>query len=87
MDDGDDGIHFNEASKPIQIKKRKLDVSISHIEQTRDATATGNRPVRCSLGFLTGHSRNFLHFFMDFRSIFAKIKSRNTLFCMTDKFH
>ena len=34
MDDGDDGIHFNEVPKPIQIKKRKLDVSISHIEQT-----------------------------------------------------
>ena len=33
-DDGDDGIHFNGVSKPIHIKKKKLDVSISHIEQT-----------------------------------------------------
>ena len=33
-DDDDDGIHFNGVSKPIHIKKKKLDVSISHIEQT-----------------------------------------------------
>ena len=57
----------------------------------RDVTGTGDRS-----GFLTGwlrwlfqigRSRNFFHFFMDFRSIFAKIKCRNTLFCMIDKFY
>ena len=53
----------------------------------RDATGTGDRPVRSGLEFPTGRSRNFLHLFMDFRSIFAKIKCRNTLFCMTEKFY
>ena len=66
--------------------------------QIRDAIGTWNRPVRSRISyrslyravetsfFRSGRSRNFFYFFLDFWSIFAKIKSRDTLFCMSNQF-
>ena len=36
--------------------------------------------------FQTDRSRNSFHFFLNFWLIFAKIKSRDTLFCMSNQF-
>ena len=53
-------------SRNICVSERSFYISLDLSHQNKDAT---------------GRSRNFSYFFMSFWSIFAKIKSENTLFC------